>query len=283
VGTIDRVGHSGRRAHGPTTGGVRGNRVGAKLSLCAQARGEELGIARRKPKDPIQPLTRDHSASPLRKEPANRLQRVEPGAKASGTRAGSGFHRFAVVLVDRFDCRSRRAARGVVRSRAKSPRKRRGLALPHVAKGERASEAGRGWQSPRSGGGSAFEAVAKAIAERATRRGKALRAVKPALFDEGAAEAVLAATGGLGLAASRQGASEARSSSSRAVENAAVKGHRLRDPRSGMPPGAAGARTLVRRRRERGRARRSWRRYVKKRSHPGRPVGLWLQRTWGRA
>jgi len=187
------------------------------------------------------------------------------------------------VLVDRFDCRSRRAARGVVRSRAKSPRKRRGLALPHVAKGERASEAGHGWQNPRSGGGSAFEAVAKAIAERATRRGKALRAVKPALFDEGAAEAVLAATGGLGLAASRQGASEARSSSSRAVENAAVKGHRLRDPRSGMPPGAAGARTLVRRRRERGRARRSWRRYVKKRSHPGRPVGLWLQRTWGRA
>jgi hypothetical protein len=54
--------------------------------------------------------------------------------------------------------------------------------------------------------------------------------VKPISFDEGVAEAVLAATRGFGPAASRQGASEARSSSSCAVENAATKGRRLRDP-----------------------------------------------------
>jgi hypothetical protein len=48
-----------------------------------------------------------------------------------------GFHRFAVVLVDRFDCRSRRAARGTVRPRAKSPRKRRRLVLPHCSEGRK--------------------------------------------------------------------------------------------------------------------------------------------------
>lgn len=230
-------------------------------SRCAQARREELGSRGESRGTIFQPLTRDNSASSLRKEPTERLP-YPRDRESDRARPGSGFPRFAVVLVDRFDCRSRRAARGTVRSRAKSSRKRRGLAHPHVARGERASEAGRGWQNPRSGGGSAFEAVAKAIVERATRRGKALRAVKPTSFDEGVAEAVLAAAAGFGLTASRQGASEARSSSSRAVENAAAKGHRLRDPRSGMPPGAAGARTLVRRRRARGRIRRSWRRYV---------------------
>jgi hypothetical protein len=73
-----------------------------------------------------------------------------------------------------------------------------------------------------------FEASAKAGAERATRRGKALRAGEAAPFDEGAGEAVLAAARGFGCAASRQGASEIRSSSSRAVENTAATGRRLR-------------------------------------------------------
>jgi hypothetical protein len=76
---------------------------------------------------------------------------------------------------------------------------------------------------------------AKAGTERATRRGKALRAVKPISFDEEVAEAVLVVSRGFGRAASRQGASEARSSSSRAVDKAVAKGHRLRVSSIGKP------------------------------------------------
>jgi hypothetical protein len=134
------------------------------------------------------------------------------------------------VLVDRFDCRSRRAARGVVRSRAKSSRKRRSLAPPHRSEGRKSVGSRPGVAKPEVRWRVRVEAVAKAIALRATRRGKALRAVKPTSFDEEVAESVLAATRGFGPAASRHGASEARSSSSRAAENAAAKGRRLRDP-----------------------------------------------------
>jgi len=97
----------------------------------AQARRGELRTLGREPQGPFQPLTRDNSASSLRKEPMNRspasLRRESEGCDA----AGAGSFDSPVVLVDRFDCRSRRAARGVVRSRAKSSRRRRGLASPH--------------------------------------------------------------------------------------------------------------------------------------------------------
>jgi hypothetical protein len=121
--------------------------------------------------------------------------------------------------------------------------------------------------------------VAKANIERATRRGKALRAVKPSSFDEGLAEAVLAAERGFGPATSRQGASEARSSSSRAVENAVAKERRLRDSSIGKPT------RISRRSHPRQKTKGVWSNSPKlvarrqPRSHSSRSVGLWLQRT----
>jgi hypothetical protein len=97
----------------------------------AQARRGELRTLGREPQGPFQPLTRDNSASSLRKEPMNRARAPLPRESGGRRAAGAGSFDSPVVLVDRFDCRSRRAARGVVRSRAKSSRRRRGLASPH--------------------------------------------------------------------------------------------------------------------------------------------------------
>lgn len=190
MGSIDRSGHSGRRGPGPATGGVRANRVGAKLSVRASvARG--AGDPQARADDPLQPLTRDNSASSLRKEPTNRLLRPAPCA-SKGPGGEAGFIDSQVVLVDRFDCRSRRAARGVVRSRAMSSRKRRGLVLPQRRAKERRKPVvgGKALEpvaGPRSGGRESERPAG-------TRRGKALRAVKPISFDEGVAEAVLVVT-----------------------------------------------------------------------------------------
>lgn len=79
------------------------------------------------------PLTRDHSASPLREETADRPADRAAGESSRCERAGPGSGDSKVVLADRFDCRSRRVARGTVRPRVKSPRKRRSLALAHAA------------------------------------------------------------------------------------------------------------------------------------------------------
>jgi hypothetical protein len=95
------------------------------------------GDRRREPTNQKQqPLTRDHSTSPLRKETASRPP-YPRSARKRRVRIADGFRRSLVVLVDRFDCRSRRAARGDVRSRAKSSRKRCGLALPHRSEGRK--------------------------------------------------------------------------------------------------------------------------------------------------
>jgi hypothetical protein len=97
----------------------------------AQARREELEDDAARAANPFQPLTREHSASSLRKEPTNRSLRPRSPRKQGVRDREAGSFDPQVVLVDRFDCRSRRAACGVVRSRAKSSRKRRGLAPPH--------------------------------------------------------------------------------------------------------------------------------------------------------
>lgn len=129
------------------------------------------------------------------------------------------------------------------------------------------------------GGGSAFEVSAKAGTERATRRGKALRSVESTSFDEEVAEAVLAVSWGFGRTALRQGASEARSSSSRAVENAVAKGRRLRVSSIGKPTRSS------RRPHPRQTTVGVWSNSPKlaaprqRRSHSSGPVGLWLQRT----
>jgi len=120
----------------------------------------------------------------------------------------------------------------------------------------------------------------KASVERATRRGKALRIVKSTSFDEEVVEAVLAETRGFGLSVSATGSVRGSffllaRGRKRRREGAPSEGSLDR----GCQPGAAGARTLVRRRRACGRTRRSWRRYVNERSHSRGPVGLWLQRT----
>jgi hypothetical protein len=112
------------------------SRSGWGEALGARKRGERCWSSEAKSRGTSQPLTRDYSASSLRKErePTSASARR---AKVRGARSGSGFHRSAVVLVDRFDCRSRRAARGVVRSRAKSSRRRRGLVSPHRSEGRK--------------------------------------------------------------------------------------------------------------------------------------------------
>jgi hypothetical protein len=95
------------------------------------------------------------------------------------------------VPVERFDCRSRRAARGTVRPRAKSSRKRRRLALPHRSEGRKSV------RKPESGGKvrSRWRVRVRGHGEShgraGTRRWKALRAGKANPFDEGWVEAVL--------------------------------------------------------------------------------------------
>lgn len=72
------------------------------------------------------------------------------------------------------DGRSRRAARGLERARAKSPRKRQGLAhSPHGVAGERASEAESRWQSRCSVAGSRSRRSGHTQSRASTRRGKA--------------------------------------------------------------------------------------------------------------
>jgi hypothetical protein len=115
----------------------------------------------------------------------------------------------AVVLVDRIDCRGRRAARGPRDTRANSPRNRR-ESSPSVRehrRGERAPEAGSRRQSREIGGGRSLRMWAPHMSI-----SKALRAGEAVFVDARAAEAVLAPRelsarpGGSGA---RQGASEA--------------------------------------------------------------------------
>jgi hypothetical protein len=229
---------------------------------------------------PNRSLTPDNSASSLRKEPTNRSLRPRCLRKQGVRDREAGSFDSQVVLVDRFDCRSRRAACGVVRSRAKSSRKRRGLAPPHRSE-ERKSVGSRArvakpefrWRVHVRGAGESRRRVD-------TRRGKALRAVKPISFDEGVAAAVLAVSGGFGRPAPRQGASEARSSSSRTVENAVATGRRLRGSSIGKPTRSS------RRSHPRQKTKGAWSNSSKLAaprqgcSHSSRSVGLWLQRTW---
>jgi hypothetical protein len=113
------------------------SRSGWGEALGARKRGERCwGSTGESRRTDIQPLTREHSASPLRKEMANRPP-YPRSARKRRVRNRGRVPSVQVVLVDRFDCRSRRAARGNVRSRAKSSRKRRGLVLPHRSEGRK--------------------------------------------------------------------------------------------------------------------------------------------------
>jgi hypothetical protein len=133
-----------------------------------------------------------------------------------------------VVLVGCFDCRSRRAARGTVRSRANSSRKRRSLVLPLCSEGRKSVGSRVRAAKLEVGGGLAARQLAKAGGRVGTRRWKALRAGKTVSFDEGAAEAVLAVGRSFGFGVSRQEASEVGSSSLLTVENAGAEGRRSR-------------------------------------------------------
>ena len=177
---------------GGATRGVRG-RSGRGEALVASNRGER-GPGGTWPKGRAAPrkgpLTRESSAPDrwtgvpfARATNASVVdlpRKGELGSQGSSGPIRSGVSKAAVVLADRFGCRSRRAARGHERPRAKSARKRQGLALPPSgAVGERASEAGPGRRSPGIGGGSAFEGVVRKCGGRAgTRRWKAPWAVR---------------------------------------------------------------------------------------------------------
>jgi hypothetical protein len=91
VGSKDRIGHSGRRGHGPATGGVRANRVGAKLSGRASAARGAGDRQARAERSTFQPLTRDNSASSLRKGLMNRLPRPRSLRKQGVRDRGSGL------------------------------------------------------------------------------------------------------------------------------------------------------------------------------------------------
>jgi hypothetical protein len=129
-------------------------------------------------------------------------------AASSGDRwrGSAGFPVITVVLVNRIDCRSRRAARGPSRPRAKSPRiTTRGLAVPRESAGvvkkrrkpDRWPSEGHGiggglpmgWSRERS---AHHPSVEHSLMEGALGR-------ETALFDEGAAEAALVPRGRLGF------------------------------------------------------------------------------------
>jgi len=133
-----------------------------------------------------------------------------------------------VVLVGCFDCRSRRAARGTVRSRANSSRKRRSLVLPLRSEGRKSVGSRVRAVKLEVGGGPAARQFAKAEGRVGTRRWKALRAGKTVSFDEGAGRSGSGGTSRFRLRVSRQGASEVGSSSLLTVENAGAEGRRSR-------------------------------------------------------
>jgi hypothetical protein len=117
--------------HRAATGGVRADRVGAKLSSRAIGmRGAEApGQLPR-----ARPLAREISAGRASREAlpsagqgVDRKIGIMMVAAPAGDcwRGSAELRRFVVVLAGRIDCRSRQAARGPSRPWAKSPRNRR--------------------------------------------------------------------------------------------------------------------------------------------------------------
>jgi len=151
-------------------------------------------------------------------------------------RGSAGFLVITVVLVDRIDCRSRRAAHGPSRPRAKSPRTTtRGLAVPRESAGavkkRRKPDPRRQARGPVAGSdGRSRERSPHR--QRGTRRGKALWVVNTAPFDEGAAEAILVSRGSLGFRP-REAAGRDRG---RQNPSASFESGRERPPRSGRRP-----------------------------------------------
>jgi hypothetical protein len=187
------------------------------------------------------------------------------GESSSCERTGQGSIDLPVVLAVRFDCRSRRAARGIVRPRAKSSRKRRSLALPHCSEGRKSVGSRSGTAKSRARWRAHVRgASCKRRTEWATRRWKALRAGKVASFDEEATEAVLAVLGEFRLQECRDRKRQRqvlppRARLTRPSRRGAVRGvHRSRDPnqertvpapasddvRSVVDPAEAGVRTV---------------------------------------
>jgi len=121
------------------------------------------------------------------------------GEELDESRAASkrvGFRGPPVVLADRFDCRSRRAARGQERPGVKSARKRPRSSHPPLRSGaaKERRKPGHGRQSPGTGGGARVRGPSSRKGrgiERATRRWKASWADGSAAFDEAAGKAEL--------------------------------------------------------------------------------------------
>lgn len=132
----------------------------------------------------------------------------ELGSQGSSGPIRSGVSKAAVVLADRFGCRSRRAARGHERPHAKSARKRQGLApllRDEGAKERRKPD--RGGEVPGSVAGLRSRASREsAAAEQALVDGRRPGPFGAVTFDEGAGKAVSAMRDGpTGLRVSRQG------------------------------------------------------------------------------
>ena len=153
-----------------------------------------------------------------------------------------GFGRTVVVLAGRIGCRSRQAAFGPSRPRAKSSRTTTsGLATSRESSKWRTSAGSRivGGKAARSvAGPQKTQEHAKAILPEALCRWKTLWAGKAAVVDATAVAAVLAPRKAWvsRWSGARQGASEVRSSAPHAVENTAAGRRRLRADARFFPP-----------------------------------------------
>ena len=141
------------------------------------------------------------------------------GDQERGAR-GSVDH--SVVIVDRFGCRNRQAARGLRAHRQKSLRTRRrsSSSVQKQRKSERAPEAGPTVAKPR--------VRWRVLLQESTCRWKALRVAKAVHFDGSAGKAALVFRGRRATASPEQDVKRQRSNhtASHAVENAAARQHR---------------------------------------------------------
>lgn len=199
-------GDSSRRAAGRCDERCpRVDRVGVKLSPRAIA-GREARAARPRGRAAPRkgPLTRETSAPGRWNVIRSRgwlipcsWNRPGRGSSARVERPDSvaRFRRSAVVLADRFGCRSRRAARGRERPGVKNARKRQGLAL--LLRERRAKERwkpDRGGEVPGSVAGLCPRAARESAAsEQALVDGRRPGPSRSIAFDEAAGKAVLAA------------------------------------------------------------------------------------------
>jgi len=277
-GGLRDAGNSSLRSPRAATRGVRAEWVGAKLPR-ERSRRE---VPSRGKLTSAKPLAHDISTGRGSRKGTAAIRSSGPRSKGCGHETGCiggrplvrscGVQSSVVVLADRIDCRSRQAARGPSRPKAKSFRTTMKGSSPSARerrRGERASEAGSSVAKPRD----RWRAPSKPVGSReridlgAPVEGRRFGSGKSSPFDEGAAEAVLVPRKCPGFTDSGRlrgatGSVRGRTSASRMAENAKPRWHRQRGGCPDLPSPKGEQR--------RARIDRSWRRAVKRAPSRGR-------------